>query len=391
MDPNSREFDITIFGATGYQGKINLQYMNDLVTKKRVLPRSEEPIFHLSQLRVAVAGRDEAKLRQLVSEVCPRLNAKIVIADVRDEASIYRMASNSRVVLNLVGPYEDLGGEIVIKACVSHGTDYLDITGEAKWINSMISRYDRIARQNGVLLIPFCGHDCVPTDLAGWFALTQCAQSELSKSHAALQVCVRMPVEKSPMRVLMGGPTAVAGNGTVQTVLNLAQDEAALETPLFPSMMMSGSSSSSSSSRPIDGVNNNHHHTRRLPSSGVCLTRDRRTAFLVSEFLPDAFCLRLSQIQSLGLEGKPGGFETKVGLETGNRLFGYAARASLLMLPKMLRIPGLAAFLKRRLNAMGSGPVFPHPDGDAMNYEVTAYLDLYDLSSSSDKIGEWLG
>ncbi len=47
-----------------------------------------------------------------------------------------------------------------------HGTHYCDITGEVDWVREMIDQYDDVAKASGARLVSFCGHDCVPWDLA---------------------------------------------------------------------------------------------------------------------------------------------------------------------------------------------------------------------------------
>lgn len=48
-----------------------------------------------------------------------------------------------------------------------NGTHYCDITGETDWVRKMIDQYDSVARASGSRIVHFCGHDCVPWDLAG--------------------------------------------------------------------------------------------------------------------------------------------------------------------------------------------------------------------------------
>ena len=50
---------------------------------------------------------------------------------------------------------------------VGNGTDYCDITGETDWVREMIDKHDNRARETGSRIVHFCGHDCVPWDLAG--------------------------------------------------------------------------------------------------------------------------------------------------------------------------------------------------------------------------------
>ena len=48
------------------------------------------------------------------------------------------------------------------------GTDYCDITGEHTWVSEMIDKYDAEAKRKGVMLVPMCGFDSVPSDLGAF-------------------------------------------------------------------------------------------------------------------------------------------------------------------------------------------------------------------------------
>ena len=75
------------------------------------------------------------------------------------------MASRTKVVLNLVGPYT-LYGRPVIQACVAHGAHYVDLTGEIPFVAQIIEAYDDRARNAGVKVVQVCGFEALPPDLA---------------------------------------------------------------------------------------------------------------------------------------------------------------------------------------------------------------------------------
>lgn len=56
-------------------------------------------------------------------------DVSVIIADVGDEASLRRMASRAKVVINCCGPYR-FYGPAVVKACVEEGTHHVDVSGE---------------------------------------------------------------------------------------------------------------------------------------------------------------------------------------------------------------------------------------------------------------------
>lgn len=143
----TRSWDITIFGATGFVGRLIAAYL-----------AAHAP----PQLRLAVAGRARDKLERLAAELGREVG--IVVADVDDAAALARMAASTRVVLTTVGPYVQFG-EPVVRACVEQGADYLDLTGEPAYVDRIIDLHHEAARARGVLVLPCCGFDSIPTDL----------------------------------------------------------------------------------------------------------------------------------------------------------------------------------------------------------------------------------
>ena len=83
---------------------------------------------------------------------------------MNDPASLAAMASRTRVVLNLGGPYT-LYGQPVIEACVANGAHYVDLTGEIPFVRQMIDAYDARAREAGVKVVQVCGFEALPPDL----------------------------------------------------------------------------------------------------------------------------------------------------------------------------------------------------------------------------------
>lgn len=142
------EFDIVIFGATGFTGR--LAALN--------LTRNSS-----TNLRIALAGRNEKKLVE-IARVCDR-EPSVIVADSTKPKSINDMVKRTRVVLSFAGPFA-LYGEPVIAAVARYGRDYLDITGETSFIRLMIERYQQEAARTNARLIPFSGFDSVPADMA---------------------------------------------------------------------------------------------------------------------------------------------------------------------------------------------------------------------------------
>lgn len=164
-----REYDVVLFGATGFTGKLIAEY----------LARHGGP-----DLRWAIAGRDRAKLAQARDELTRIASASasapgataskigVIEADNRDWASLALMANKTRVVLSSVGPFVDNGIQLV-RACVTGGTDYVDITGEPEFVREAIEQFDGPAREQGLRIVNCCGFDSIPPDLGVLFTVNQ--------------------------------------------------------------------------------------------------------------------------------------------------------------------------------------------------------------------------
>lgn len=126
-----RAVDITLFGASGFTGE-----WIAVALARAALDQSTQPQGSFS---FALAGRDHAKLQAVLKRINREepafntANVPLVIADVKDDSSLVAMAGGCRVVINSTGPFRFLG-EPVVRACVSAGTDYVDITGEPEFV-----------------------------------------------------------------------------------------------------------------------------------------------------------------------------------------------------------------------------------------------------------------
>ncbi|WP_329415407.1 saccharopine dehydrogenase NADP-binding domain-containing protein [Streptomyces sp. NBC_00704] len=152
---SDRPYDIVLFGATGFVGTLTAEYL-----------AAHAP----SDVRWAVAGRDETKLRRLRERL--GVDVGVLRADVSDPASLRALAEHARVVATTVGPYVRYGEELVA-ACADTGADYLDLTGEPEFVDLMYVRHDARARETGARLLHACGFDSVPHDLGAYFTVRQ--------------------------------------------------------------------------------------------------------------------------------------------------------------------------------------------------------------------------
>jgi short subunit dehydrogenase-like uncharacterized protein len=160
-----REYDVVLFGATGFTGGLTAEY----------LARAA------NGTRWAIAGRNREKLEGVSSrlaELAPDATPPgVLIADIGDEDSIRRVAEAARVVITTVGPYIHYG-EPVVAACAQAGTDYVDLTGEPEFVDRMWLRYQDRAQRSGARLVHCCGFDSIPHDLGVLHTVDQLPEGE---------------------------------------------------------------------------------------------------------------------------------------------------------------------------------------------------------------------
>jgi len=150
-----REYDVVVYGATGYTGKLVAEYMHMEHTPMGI--------------KWAVAGRSEDKLAKVAVELGLPDSVGRIVADAEQPDSLARMACAAKVVITTVGPYTYYG-EPLVKACVEAGTDYVDLCGEVLFMYQMIDKYDEAARSSGARIVFSCGFDSIPFDLGVAFA-----------------------------------------------------------------------------------------------------------------------------------------------------------------------------------------------------------------------------
>jgi short subunit dehydrogenase-like uncharacterized protein len=163
---SERDYDIVLFGATGFTGRLAAQYLAGVAKK--------------SPLRWAIAGRSARKLAWVNAELAPLLGGVAVPTlevSSDDPDSLARMARKARVVLTTVGPYGRYG-EPLVEACIREGADYVDITGEPRFVNRLIEHHDEAARAAGVRIVNCCGFDSIPHDLGALFTVQKLPRNE---------------------------------------------------------------------------------------------------------------------------------------------------------------------------------------------------------------------
>ena len=115
--PMEREFDLVVFGATGFTGELVAEYLATVSAER--LPRAG--------LRWALAGRSETKLAAVRAKLADRLGPAaaararlpaVVVVDAADAPALAALAARARAIVTTVGPYLRYGGPLVA-ACVN--------------------------------------------------------------------------------------------------------------------------------------------------------------------------------------------------------------------------------------------------------------------------------
>ncbi len=200
MTTSARDFDIIVWGATGFTGSLVAEYLAERYGSDR-------------DLRWALGGRNPEKLRALRDSLgAAGANLELVTGDSFDTAAVDAIARRTRTVISTVGPYAKYGSPLV-EACVRHGTHYCDLAGEAQWIRQMIDEHHERAQQTGARIVHCCGFDSVPMDIGVWFL-----QHEAMQRHGAYLCEIEMLVKATK-----GG---VSG-GTMASMMNVVRESRA--------------------------------------------------------------------------------------------------------------------------------------------------------------------
>ena len=175
MPTADKPFDIVVFGASGYTGRLVAEYL--------------AAEYGDTDLTWAMAGRSLDKLASVRTEMGISDAVALLEVDVDNPASVSEMVDACRVVITTVGPYQLYGDELV-KQCAERGTDYVDLTVEPSWMHETIARFSEAAKLSGARIVHSCGFDSIPFDL-GVYLLQQHAIEKTGEPIATVKGRVR--------------------------------------------------------------------------------------------------------------------------------------------------------------------------------------------------------
>lgn len=214
---DSREFDIVVYGATGFTGRLVAEYL----ALQYGVGKS---------VKWAMAGRSAEKLSAVRDEIGAPDNTPFIVADAGDPESIRKMVNCTKVVLTTVGPYQLYGSDLVA-ACVEAGTDYVDLCGEPPWMRQMIDKHAAAAKASGARIVFSCGFDSIPFDLG-----VQYLQDAATEKFGHAMPRVRGRVRK--MKGTFSGGTAASLQATMAAA---AKDPSVLQLLRDPFSLAPGS------------------------------------------------------------------------------------------------------------------------------------------------------
>ena len=173
MTASEKPFDIVVFGASGYTGRLVTEYL--------------DAEYGDSDLRWAMAGRSLDKLTVVRSEMGISDTIALLEADVDDPVGHGHggclQSRHHTVALSTLW-------QRIVKQCAERGTDYVDLTGEPSWMHETIAQYSEAAKASGARIVHSCGFDSIPFDL-GVYLLQQHAISKTGAPIATVKGRVR--------------------------------------------------------------------------------------------------------------------------------------------------------------------------------------------------------
>jgi short subunit dehydrogenase-like uncharacterized protein len=207
-----RDFDIIVYGATGFTGRLVAEYLLATATP-----------------RWAMAGRSLTKLQEVRDAIGAPADTPLIVADSDDPASLRALCQRTIVVLSTVGPYQLYGSDLVA-ACAETGTAYVDLCGEPAWMRQMIDAHHETATRSGARIVFSCGFDSIPFDL-GVLTLQDAARARFGRP---------APRVKCRVRKMQGGFSGGTAASLKATLAAAARDPSLLGLLVDPFALAPG-------------------------------------------------------------------------------------------------------------------------------------------------------
>lgn len=170
---------VVVYGATGYTGKLIIEYLREY------------------NIGFIAAGRDEERLQETLDKIPGIETANYEIAQVEHTVeALTELFQDAEVVLNTVGPFSELG-PVVVEAALAAGAHYTDTTGEQDWLITCEEKYGADYAAAGLLLSPGIAQMYTTGEIAA-------------------QICLEQPgLDTLDIAVFWGGSPTVASTRTI--------------------------------------------------------------------------------------------------------------------------------------------------------------------------------
>lgn len=209
MNPNA-EFDLIVYGATGYTGRLVAEHL-------------ARQYGVGGEVKWAMAGRSQAKLEAVRDEIGAPKDTPLVVADAADPGQLDAMVKRAKAIITTVGPYQLYGSELVA-ACAKAGTDCLDLSGEPNWMRQMIDAHHETAKASGARILHSCGFDSIPFEAGVWF----CQETAKAKLGGPV------PRVKGRVRGMKGGLSGGTAASGAATMAAIQKDPSQLAVMMSP-------------------------------------------------------------------------------------------------------------------------------------------------------------
>ena len=192
----SKPYDLVVFGATGFTGRLVAEYLNTTHGAAG------------SGLRWAMVGRSLDKLAQVRNLIGAPATLPLLQADAADPAALAALVGQTRAVITTVGPYQRYG-EALVTACAAGGCDYVDLCGEPAWMAGMIPKLATPAKASGARIVFSCGFDSIPFDLGVVYL----------QAEAMARFGVPLVQVRGRVKTMRGGMSGGMSGGTMASAL----------------------------------------------------------------------------------------------------------------------------------------------------------------------------
>eukprot|EP00667_Euglena_gracilis_P005397 EG_transcript_5435 len=241
-----RPYDVVFYGATGYTGRLVLQYLKDRYTDKP------------ADFSFALAGRNAAKLEAVRDEYfagTPFADVPVEAAPMDHMWSLKQLVNKCRCIVDLAGPFLTSGAEALVEACIIYECDYVDVNGELPFTHNLTRLHDQ-AKYNRVMVVPNSAMAGGLPDIVTHVAATALRErhgedvrrvvayvqmsdyNAMAPSGGTLATRAAMANAPAEVKALMGDPFALGGRvagdreeDSDRTLMTVAQDPLGWRAP----------------------------------------------------------------------------------------------------------------------------------------------------------------